>query len=95
MLNDNDEFLSSFCSLLEDNVSIKAGRRVVIDVNKKISCIFFFIDQSAILQIMPTDELKFTYTYHLSYADEVKNTIELVKKQWNRNELIDMIIKKS
>jgi hypothetical protein len=95
MLNNNDEFLSSFCSLLEDNVSVKTGYRVVVESNKKPSCVFFFINQSAILQIMPTDELKFTYTYSLSYADEVKNTIEMIKKQWNRNKVIDQIIKKN
>jgi hypothetical protein len=91
----NDEvFLDYFCDVLEDNVSIKAGYKVNVGFKKHDMSIFFFIDGSSILQIMPDKDLQYTYANVPSYEDEIQHSIDIVEKQYNREKRIEEIIKK-
>jgi len=92
---DNDhDFINFFCDVLEDIISIKKGYKVTIVFKKSDMSIFFFIDGSSILQIMPDLDLQYTYANVPSYKSEIQQTINIVEKQFNREELINQIIKK-
>jgi hypothetical protein len=93
-LTDDDEFLNYFCDALEDNISIKAGYKVNVVFKKEDMSIFFFIDGSSILHIMPDKDLQYTYANSPSYEDDIEKSIEMVVKQFNREERINQIIKK-
>lgn len=93
LIND-DEFLDYFCDVLEDNISIKAGYQVNVGFKKHDMSIFFFIDGSSILQVMPDKDLQYTYAHVPSYEDEIQNSINIIEKQYKRDQQIDKIIKK-
>ena len=93
LIND-DEFLNYFCDVLEDNLSIKAGYRVNIVFKKHDMSIFFFIDGSSILQIIPDKDLQYTYAHVPSYEDEIQHSIKIAEKQYKRDKTIEEIIKK-
>ena len=79
---------------MEDIISIKKGYKVTIVFKKSDMSIFFFIDGSSILQIMPDLDLQYTYANVPSYKSEIQQAINIVEKQFNREELINQIIKK-
>jgi len=92
---DNDhDFINFFCDVLEDIISIKKGYKVTIVFKKSDMSIFFFIDGSSILQIMPDKDLQYTYANVPSYESEIQQAINIVEKQFNREERINQIIKK-
>jgi hypothetical protein len=92
---DNDHnFINFFCDVLEDIISIKKGYKVTIVFKKSDMSIFFFIDGSSILQIMPDKDLQYTYANVPSYESEIQQAINIVEKQFNREERINQIIKK-
>ena len=92
---DNDhDFINFFCDVLEDIISIKKGYKVTIVFKKSDMSIFFFIDGSSILQIMPDKDLQYTYANSPSYEDDIQQAINIVEKQFNREERINQIIKK-
>ena len=93
LIND-DEFLNYFCDVLEDNISVKAGYKVNISFKKHDMSIFFFIDGSSILQIMPDKDLQYTYAHVPSYEDEIQHSINIIEKQYKRDKTIEEIIKK-
>lgn len=93
-LIDDEVFLDYFCDVLEDNVSIKAGYKVSVVFKKEDMSIFFFIDGSSILQIMPDKDLQYTYANVPSYEDEIQHSIDIVEKQYKREKRIEEIIKK-
>lgn len=93
-LTDDEVFLDYFCDVLEDNVSIKAGYKVSVVFKKEDMSIFFFIDGSSILQIMPDKDLQYTYANVPSYEDEIQHSIDIVEKQYKREKRIEEIIKK-
>jgi len=99
-LNDDDCFLEFFCDLLENSISERKmypsgeKRPVLINFKKNSDSIFFFIDGSAILQILPDKDLQYTYANVPSYQEEIKKTIDVVKKQYLRDKKINQIIKK-
>jgi len=93
-LIDDEVFLDYFCDVLEDNVSIKAGYKVNVVFKKEDMSIFFFIDGSSILQIMPDKDLQYTYANVPSYEDEIQHSIDIVEKQYKREKRIEEIIKK-
>jgi hypothetical protein len=93
LIND-DEFLDYFCDVLEDNISEKAKYKVNIDFKKHDMSIFFFIDGSSILQVMPDKDLQYTYANVPSYEPEIQHSINIIEKQYKRDKVIDDIIKK-
>jgi hypothetical protein len=56
--------------------------------------IFFFIDGSSILQVMPDKDLQYTYAHVPSYEDEIQHSINIIEKQYKRDKAIEEIIKK-
>lgn len=93
-LDKDDDFIDYFCDTLEDSISIKIGYKVNIEFKKSDMSIFFFIDGSSILQIMPDKELQYTYANVPSYESEIMESIEKVEKQYMREQKINQIIKK-
>ena len=93
LIND-DEFLDYFCDVLEDNISEKAKYKVSIGFKKHDMSIFFFIDGSSILQVMPDKDLQYTYANVPSYEDEIQHSINIIEKQYKRDKTIEEIIKK-
>jgi hypothetical protein len=93
-LDNDDEFIDFFCDVLEDIISPKAGYKVNVVFKKNDMSIFFFIDGSSILQIMPDKDLEYTYANSPSYEDDIEKAIKIVEKQFNREERINQIIKK-
>jgi hypothetical protein len=93
-LTNDDDFLNYFCDVLEDNISDKAGYRVNIGFKKSDMSIFFFIDGSSILQIMPDKDLQYTYAHVPSYEEEIQHSINIIEKQYKRDKTIEEIIKK-
>jgi hypothetical protein len=93
-LNEDDDFIDYFCDILEDSVSIKKGYKVNVGFKKSDMSIFFFIDGSSILQIMPDKDLQYTYANVPSYESEIRESIEKVEKQYMREQKINQIIKK-
>jgi len=92
---DNDHnFINFFCDVLEDIISIKKSYKVTIVFKKHDMSIFFFIDGSSILQVMPDKDLQYTYANSPSYEDDIQQAINIVEKQFNREERINQIIKK-
>jgi hypothetical protein len=93
-LTNDDDFLNYFCDVLEDNLSDKAGYRVNIGFKKSDMSIFFFIDGSSILQVMPDKDLQYTYAHVPSYEEEIQHSINIIEKQYKRDKTIEEIIKK-
>jgi hypothetical protein len=93
-LNNSDELINQFCDILEDLISKKVNYNVNIGFKKHDLSIFFFIDGSSILQIMPDKDLQYTYAHVPSYQDEIKNSISQFKTQYERDIKIEQIIKK-
>ena len=93
-LNNDDEFINFFCDVLEDMISPKVGYRVNVGFKKHDMSIFFFIDGSSILQIMPDKDLQYTYAHTASYESEVQTSIKIAEKQYKRDTIISEIIKK-
>ena len=92
-LNNSDE-LDYFCDILEELISKKVNYHVNIEFKKHDLSIFFFIDGSSILQIMPDKDLQYTYAHVPSYQDEIKNSISQFQIQYERDSKIEQIIKK-
>ena len=93
-LDTDDDFLDFFCDVLEEYIFCKRGERVQVEFRRIQTSIFFFIDNSSILQIMPDLELKYTYANSPHYEDEIKQVIGTAELQWKREFLIDQLIKK-
>ena len=93
-LDNDDEFIDFFCDVLEDIISPKVGYKVNVVFKKSDMSIFFFIDGSSILQMMPDKDLEYTYANSPSYETDIEKAIEIVEKQFNREERINKIIKK-
>ena len=93
LIND-DEFINYFCDVLEDSISEKTKYKVSISFKKSDMSIFFFIDGSSILQVMPDKDLQYTYAHVPSYEDEIQMAINIIEKQYKRDQRIDEIIKK-
>ncbi len=93
-LDNDDDFINFFCDVIEDMISPKIGYKVNVGFKKHDMSIFFFIDGSSILQVMPDKDLHYTYAHTASYEQEVQNAIKLVEKQYKRETKINEIIKK-
>jgi hypothetical protein len=93
-LTNSDDFLNYFCDVLEDNISTKAGYKVNISFKKHDMSIFFFIDGSSILQVIPDKDLQYTYAHVPSYEKEIRHSIGVAEKQYKRDKTIEEIIKK-
>jgi hypothetical protein len=93
-LDNDDEFIDFFCDILEEIISPKVGYKVNVVFKKSDMSIFFFIDGSSILQMMPDKDLEYTYANSPSYESDIQKAIEIVEKQFNREERINKIIKK-
>jgi len=93
-LSEDDEFINYFCDILEESISLKQGYRVSVGFKKSDMTIFFFIDGSAILQIMPDKDLQYTYANSPSYELEIKQSISKIEIQYTREQKINQIIKK-
>jgi len=93
-LNNSDELIDYFCDILEELISKKVNYNVNIDFKKHDLSIFFFIDGSSILQIMPDKDLQYTYAHVPSYQYEIKKSILQLKIQHERDIKIEQIIKK-
>jgi hypothetical protein len=93
-LDNDDEFINFFCDVLEDVISPKKGCKVNVYFKKHDMSIFFFIDGSSILNVMPDKDFEYTYANSPSYEDDVQMAINIIEKQFNREERINQIIKK-
>jgi hypothetical protein len=93
-LNNDDEFINYFCDLLEGEISSKVGYEVIIDFKKHDMSIFFFIDGSSILQVMPDKDLQYTYAHVPSYEKEIQSALKNIDLVYTRDQKISQIIKK-
>lgn len=93
-LNEDEKFMEYFCDNLEELISDKKGYRVNIAFKKSDSAIYFFIDGSSILQVMPDKDLQYTYANVPSFQKEISRTLSIVEKQLTRDSKINQIIKK-
>ena len=93
-LNTDIEFINFFCDTIEDVISPVMGYKVSVSFKKHDMSIFFFIDGSSILQVMPDKDLQYTYAHTATYEKEVQAAIKIVEKQYNREFKINQIIKK-
>lgn len=93
-LNNDDDFINFFCDILEDLISPKLGYKASIGFKKHDMSIFFFIDGSSILQVMPDKDLQYTYAHTPYYEEEVKKAIKIAEIQQKRDFIISHIIKK-
>ena len=94
ILSNSDELIDNFCDILEELISKRVNYSVNVVFKKHDLSIFFFIDGSSILQIMPDKDLQYTYAHVPSYQDEIKNSISQFQIQYNRDTKIEQIIKK-
>jgi hypothetical protein len=93
-LDKDNELIDFFCDILEDLISTKVGHNVSVGFKKHDMSIFFFIDGSSILQIMPDKDLQYTYANVPSYESEIRESIEKIEIQYKREQKINQIIKK-
>lgn len=93
-LNNDDEFINYFCDLIEDAVSKKIGYNISVGFKKHDMSIFFFIDGSTILQVMPNQDAQYTYANSPTYQNEVEQVLNTVEIQYKRDKRIEEIIKK-
>ena len=100
-ISEDENLLNFFCDLLEDLISssnkIQRGYnnyKANIEFKKSDMSIFFFIDGSSILQIMPDKDLQYTYANVPSYQNEIRSAISFLETQFNRDRKINQIIKK-
>lgn len=93
-LNNDDDFINNFCDILEELISDKVNYKVNVEFKKSDLSIFFFIDGSSILQVMPDKDLQYTYANVPSYEKEIRNAVNRIEKQYNREFIINYIIKK-
>ena len=93
-LDKDNELIDFFCDVLEDLISNKVGHNVSVGFKKSDMSIFFFIDGSSILQIIPDRELQYTYANVPSYELEIKESINKLELQYRREQKINQIIKK-
>ena len=93
-LDKDNELIDFFCNILEDLISDKVGYNVSVMFKKHDMSIFFFIDGSSILQIMPDKDLQYTYANVPSYESEIRESIEKIEIQYKREQKINQIIKK-
>ena len=93
-LDKDNELIDFFCDILEDLISNKVGHSVSVGFKKHDMSIFFFIDGSSILQIMPDKDLQYTYANVPSYESEIRESIEKIEIQYKREQKINQIIKK-
>lgn len=90
----DDELINYFCDIMEDNISTIKGYKVIINFKKHDNSIFFFLDGSSILQIMPDKNLQYTYANSPSYESVIEFSLKMIEKQYKRDQLIEQIIKK-
>lgn len=93
-LKSDRDFLDHFSLILEGLISTKSNRDIKVDYKVNDLSIFFFIDGSSILQIIPDSHLEYTYANSPNWEKEIKRAFEIIKKQWLREIKIDQIIKK-
>ena len=93
-LDKDNELIDFFCDILEGLISNKVGHNVSVEYKRHDMSIFFFIDGSSILQIIPDRELQYTYANVPSYELEIKESINRLELQYKREERINQIIKK-
>lgn len=99
LYNDAD-LIEDLCDIIENEISDAQWNGLGLssykpNVTYKISreSIFFFIESSAILQIIPDKELQYTYANVPGYGDEIKKSIDIITRQINRDDKIDIILK--
>jgi len=93
LIND-DVLLEYFCDILEDKISKKKGYRVNIIFHKYDISIFFSLEGSSLLQIMPDKDLQYKYVNVPYYEDQIQHSINIFEKQYRRDRIIDDIIKR-
>lgn len=100
LYNDNN-LIEDFCDVLEKTISDAQWSGLGLssykpNITYKVTgeSIFFFIESSAILQIIPDKELQYTYANVPGYGDEVKRSIDIITRQINRDEKIENILNK-
>jgi hypothetical protein len=65
-----------------------------IEYKHMTGCIMFFIGGSTILQIIPDGDEKITYANSPVYHDQITEVIDSFRKMLNRNDKIELIMKK-
>lgn len=97
LVNDN-QLIEYFCDTLERVISesILIGQSYKPNITYKITgeSIFFFIESSSILQIIPDKELQYTYANVPGYSDEIKRSIDIISLYINRDEKLETLLNK-
>lgn len=94
ILNNDLDLLDEFCEILEGKMSEKVGYRPLVHYTRTESCLYFFFDNSSILQIMPDKEYQYTFANVPQFQNEISDTISAISKKVNRNIKIDIILSK-
>lgn len=92
ILNNDSELLDEFCDALETKMSIKVGYIPMVHFTKTENCLYFFFDNSSILQIMSDKEYQYTYANVPQFQNEIRDAINIIEKKVNRDNKIDIIL---
>lgn len=93
-LYEDQDYLDYFCQLLEDIVFDRKNSKVNISYRKTTNSIYFFLDGFSILEVMPNQDLHYTYTNIPLYQNQIEYTISVIQKQYIREAKISEIIRK-
>lgn len=94
ILNNDLDLLDEFCEILEDKISEKVGYKPLVHYTRMEKCLYFFFNNSSILQIMPDKEYQYTFANVPQFQNEISGTISTISKKVNRNIKIDIILNK-
>lgn len=94
ILNNDLYLLDEFCEILEGKMCEKVGYRPLVHCTRTESCLYFFFDNSSILQIMPDKEYQYTFANVPQFGNEISDTIRDISKKIGRNLKIDIILSK-
>jgi hypothetical protein len=92
ILNNNLDLLDEFCEILESSITKKVGYKPLVHYTRTESCLYFFFENSSILQIMPDKEYQYTFANVPQFQSEINDTIKSISKKVNRNIKIDIIL---
>jgi hypothetical protein len=93
ILNNDSELLDEFCITLATKMSIKIGYMPMVYFTKTENCLYFFFDNSSILQIIPHEQYQYTYANVPQFQNEIRDAIIVIEKKFNRDNKIDIILR--
>lgn len=91
-LNNDLNLLDGFYEILESKICEKVVYRPFVHYTRTESCLYFFFDNSSILQIMLDKEYQYTFANVSQFQNEINDTIKAISIKVNRNIKIDILL---